>query len=62
MVVCVGMRNDSFLPPYFHFYKNVGEIEAEITVCCLDFPALEISPNPFGSLPMKPINWMSQWF
>lgn len=35
--------------------------EAEITVRCLDFPALEICSNPFHSLPMKLINWMSQW-
>lgn len=57
-------RNEKLflLASMFSFIQKYGgEIEAEITVSCLDFPALEISSNPFHSLLMKLINWMSQW-
>lgn len=69
--VWLGVRNYSLLLSYFHLQvKKCAEIsvwdeetgEAEITACCLGFPALEISPIPFDSAPLKPINWMSQWF
>lgn len=56
-------RNEKLflLAPIFLFVQKCREeVEAEISICCLGFPALEISPNPFGILPMKPINWMSQ--